>query len=406
MTDAAEISPVPDPAAAVRLSRHQRREVAACDALRTLLRDCYESQHGVRPPASGEIRLELAVKALPAGGWKVVFDPPVAEQVDAQLAEAQAQWAVYRRGAVFCFRCGSSACEHAVPPGPLEVFRGYGSTGIPEWCELVQSALDCGDSRAAELYADPPRILACLQMGRTLKERQLSSFGRASRTYSVLGQVVAGYFRMPARRRLGAEPRLALTIQIVETRGAKGETVVALNRIAGGVEPEDLDERLAGDWQPGLTRALEQGGRRVESLANRILAVRSAGPSADVRILFREVPAILRGIARDIEGGHRQDERRTHHVEERRRIQRPIHKALEEARAAGPGDLFFDEKRQTIIACGRQNRAHVFNEAGRHVTSFILPSDGADFRMRTGRWRRLDADEQVRFRQCISNLPQ
>lgn len=405
MTEVPENPSAPDPAAPARLPRHQRRELAACDALRTLLRDCYESQYGSRLPADGELRLELAVKALPAEGWKVVFDPPISEQVDSQLAEAQAKWAVYHRGAVFCFRCGSSTCEHALPPGPLEVFRGFSSTGTPEWCELVQAALDCGDSRAAELYADPPRVLACLQMGRTLKERQLSSFGRASRTYSILGQVAAGYFRLPGRRGHGPEPRLALTIQLVETRGAKGETVVTLNRMAGGIAPEELDELLAGDWQPGLARALEQAGQRVESLANRIRTARGAGPAADVHALFREAPAILHGLARDIEGGHRQDGRRTHHVEERRRSQRPVHKALEEARAAGPGDLFFDEKRQTVVACGRQNRAHVFNESGRHVTSFVLPADGADFRLRTGRWRRLDADELARFRQLIVAAP-
>lgn len=404
-TDSATPPAEPAQDAGPRVPRHVRRETAVRDALRALLRDHYEGQYGARPPASGDVELKLTIRASPVEGWQVRFDPPFDLQIEGQLADVQALRAAYRPGVAYCFRCASSSCEHGIPPNTLAVFRGYSSTGVPEWSELVQAFVDAADPRAGSLYDDPPQILAALQMGHELKARQLSSFGRASRTYSILGQVVAGYFRLPSRIARDYGERLALTFQCIETRTERGELRLALNRLAGGIPGEDLDALLATAWHPGLARAVEQASRRVAHLEHRIRAASQGGSSAETSALFRDVPGILRRLARDIESGSRQAGRRTAHAEERRGQQRPVHKAFEEARQASPDSIFYDERRKTVVACGKQNRAHVFNAEGRHVTTFALPADGAAFRVRTGRWRPLHSEEMARFKSRLARAP-
>ena len=385
--------------------RSKRREEAACDALRALLRDVYTRQYGMRVPDKGGLQISLKLRVDPGNAWQVGFDPDFDTQVDRQFADAQAQWAVYLRGHVYCFRCESASCTHGVPPDPLHVFRGYSSTGVPEWCEMVQALVDAGDDRVDALYADPPQVLARMQTGHILKSQQLSSFGRSSRTYSVLAQVVAGYARLPAvwAARAGGTDRLALTLQAVETRGHKGRIRLALNRIIGGLTPDAMDELLVSEWQPGLRRALDSADWRLEDLQRRVDALGADASPAAIKDCLREVPGIMRQLARTIEQGVRQGGRRTRHVEERRAQQRPVHKALEDARTAGAGSVFADEKKGTIVVCGRQNRAHAFNAEGKHVTSFVLGAGGAQFRVRTRRWRALDADELARFHACIAD---
>ena len=104
---------------------------------------------------------------------------------------------------------------------------------------------------------------------------------------------------------------------------------------------------------------------------------------------------ILQRLARGLEQGSRQEARRTRHAEARREERRPVHKALDDAAAAQAGDLLFDERRRTFVVRGRHGRAHVFAPDGKHVTSLVLPADGAAARVRTGRWRPMTAEEQA-----------
>ena len=62
--------------------------------------------------------LTLTLTVSPAANWALDFRPPLAEQVARQIEEAEAQRAVYQAGRAYCFRCESSACEHAAPPTP------------------------------------------------------------------------------------------------------------------------------------------------------------------------------------------------------------------------------------------------------------------------------------------------
>jgi len=93
--------------------------------------------------------------------------------------------------------------------GPHDVFSGYNSFGIPEWQEFVQALVDARDPRVDQLYADPPALLALVQTGRELRNRQLSSFGRASKTYSILDRSSRATSRSGERRRKGPSPASA-----------------------------------------------------------------------------------------------------------------------------------------------------------------------------------------------------
>lgn len=352
-------------------------------------------------PKSGEVDLVLHVKTTPSEDWNLQFEPPLAEQVISQIEDVQAGRNVFRAGRVYCFRCDSSECEHALPPSSLSVFHGYAPNGLPEWAELVQVLIAAKDERVDQLFG--AGVLARLQFGHDLRVRQLSSFGRASKTYAILGQVVAGYFPLPNRGEHAREsaPRLAITFQAVEYRGDEGAVRLRLNAIARAPGDGELGEMLASGWEPGLYRAREVAGREMEAIEQHVNAVRGQGGASEVREFMKRIPGILRRLAESIERSGRQESRRTRHVEVRRQQHRPVHKALEDALAAAAEALFYDEKAKTTVACGHQGRAHAFSVNGRHVTSFILRPGSVEFRLRTHRWRPLTPEEVEEFKRLL-----
>ncbi|MFH0880001.1 MAG: hypothetical protein V2A34_09845 [Lentisphaerota bacterium] len=402
-----EETPKPEtPPATPQLSRSERREKAALDALRALLKGRFEDQFGAWLPEESELPLQLQVKALPNKNWEVSFEPPLPDQLSAQFQEYQALRDVYHPGHVFCFRCGNSLCEHSLPPSCLHVFRGYTSTGVPDWSELLQVLIELKDDRVDRLYEKPPAILARLQWGRDLKMEQLSSFGRASKTYSLLGQVVAGYYPAPRDAASSAKSeRVAITFQVVETRGADGRFELKLNTLSALPGDLSLSQRWASGWEPQIGRAYDVAVRSISRLEARAVAAREMRRAEDLKDALREVPSVLRRLVESLERGFRQQARRTHHVEHRRQEQRPVHKALEDSRVAAQECFYVDEKTLNIVVCGPQGRSHVFNAEGRHVTSFNLKPGGAEFRVRTRRWKLMPAGDISAFRNLLNQTP-
>ncbi|MBU1694572.1 MAG: hypothetical protein KKC51_11500 [Verrucomicrobia bacterium] len=383
-----------------RPMRSVRREHAACDALRTFLRDLHESRFGRVLPRQEEAELVLKLKARPGEDWALSFHPSLGEQLTAQLDDWQAGRNVYREGRAYCFRCDTSECEHARPASPLEVFKEYAPNGMPEWHELAQALLAAGDDRVDRLYREGGGIVAMFQPGRLLRSRQLSSFGRSSRTYAILAQVAAGFFQMARGATGETAPRLAVSFQAVEGRGAQGELLLRLNLVAG-TDPVELREQLASGWQPALYRAWKTAAQEIERLERLAREAAQGGTAESMSEILRRVPGVMRRLAESLERGGRQEARRTHHVERRRQEQRPVHKALEDVRAVAAGMAFEDEKAGTTVACGPQSRAHAFNRDGRHVTSFVLRPQAIDLRLRTRRWRVLTPEEVAEFKRRV-----
>ena len=381
-----------------RLSRSERREKAASDALRTFVRDLHLSRFGVVSSGPDEVDLVLHLKAKPNADWELRFEPALGEQIHAQIEDVQAGRDAFRKGHIHCFRCDSVECEHSVPVTPLSVFKGYAANGVPEWDELAQVLIDAKDSRVDQLFESRPAVVSLLQLGRDLKAQQLSSFGRSSKTYSILGQVVAGYFSSPANHESIRPSRVAITFQAVEARGAHGDVRVHLNAVACLPSGGSLADALGSGWQPAIHRAREEAARALEGIEMRVNAARARHETERAWEALRGVPRVLQRLAESLERGGRQETRRTRHVEQRRHERRPVHKALEDATGAPAEAFFFDEKAGTFIVAGPQGRAHAFNPEGRHVTSFTLNPSSIEFRVRTHRWRQLDAGEAIEFK--------
>jgi hypothetical protein len=390
-----------------QITRLQRKEKAACDALKGLIRECHLDAFGVRPPSSDELTLSLQIRVRHSLEWALDLEPPLVRQIEEQLAEAHAAAMAYHAGRVHCFRCRSSDCEHSAPPAMGYVFKGYSSTGVPEWWELVQALIEMRDERAEQLYEAPPRVLACVQFGHDLKAKQLSSFGRASRNYSILAQCVCGYYTMPGGVPSGHRDfnRLAVTFQAVETRDPAGRLSLRLNTIPSAITLDQWQELIIADAPTGIGESIAQAEQAMADLAQVITDARSRGGEAsqEVRHQFAQVPHLMRRLARAIEQRARQSTRRTHHAQERR-AQRPVHKALDDAVHASDESIFFDERQKTFVVCGPHGRAHVFNDQGRHVTTFRLPPGSLDFRIRTQRWRRLNAEELQHIRAALARV--
>lgn len=390
-----------------RLSRAERREKAASDALRTLIRDLHMERFGATPPRSEEVGLSLRLSAAPGRNWELKFDPPLADQLLSRIEDAQAGRGVYIRGRVYCFRCESSGCEHAVPPTPLSVFAGYTPTGCPEWRDLAQVLIEGKDERVDRLFGARPETVARLHLGHDLKVRQLSSFGRSSKTYAILGQVVAGYFRLPPgeTKKAGAD-RLAITFQAVETRSPDGAPRMELNVLAFPHDGLTVEELLASGWEPAVRRACTLAERALKDIEWRAAAARGGERHDEYRRIMGRVPVVLRRLAESLERSQRQMNRRTRHVEERRQDRRPVHKAIPDALAAPDEAFYFDEKTGAMIVCGDQGRAHVFSLEGKHVTSFILRPAAVEFRLRSRRWRKTEPREAREQRERIrTRLP-
>lgn len=377
--------------------RGRRRTRAALEAMRVLLRDAYLRRFGAPPSGAGPFDLTLSVRVDPSANWAVELSPPLEDQVGPRFDELQARLDIYRPGRVYSFRAETSEAAECSPPEPDAVFAGYDATGRPEWLAFHQALLDGGFDGVDRLYGTPPRVVARVQYGRDLRERQLASFGRSSRTYALLGQVVAGYFPLPAPGR--REPlRAALTAQVVECRDAAGRFRLCLNLLGCDPSGRTPGERFAEGWEPALDRALRIAARAVAGLERQVIERRSAGDPPGANRALARIPAILRRLADAIERGDGQKQRRTRHAELRRRERRPVPKAVEDLRRAGPERVFMDEKAGTLIVLGARGRSHAFSDAGRHVTSFALRDDAVQHRLRTGRWRPLEPREWQAFR--------
>jgi hypothetical protein len=250
-------------------------------------------------------------------------------------------------------------------------------------------------------------VLALVQLGHDLRGRQLASFGRSSKTYALLGQVVAGYLLVP-RACADADDtrRLAMTFQVVETRAPDGDLCLKLNTLAGLANGGDVEELLLSEWEPWVYRARELAARALETVERQARAARASQQTDRLQTALRRVPSILRRLAEYLERGYRQGRRRTRHVEDRRQEHRPVHKALDDAREAAPEAIYYDERSAAFVICGPQGRAHVFNAEGRHVTSFTLKPDSVAFRVRTRRWHPVTAGEaqavRQRIQQCVT----
>lgn len=401
MTDlspADEEKPPPGP----RLDRASRRVQAAADALRSTIRDMVESAYNREDLPTEPVDLHLEFTVDPADGFALTLKPSIHEQVLSQFDELTALHGAFVPGHVYCFRCRTAQCEHAEPSTPLQVFAGYSSTGTPVWKEFTQVLLDSKDDRVDQLYARRPGVLTRVDFGKQLKAEQLGSFGKASKTYAVLGQVVAGYFSDKGLRDPDTDEmeRWAVTFQVVEMRRAMNRPGLALNvlcRFPQGGTLQDYYGEGGGAWILRAQRNAEQALRRLE----RQRVEQEERNSATQRKIMGRIPSILGQLSTSLERGFVQSTRRTAHSDARRKQQRPVQQAVADASGAGSDDLLHDEKSRMVVVRGKHGRFHVFTPDARHVTSFKAKPDTVENRVRRRRWRPLTDVEREDWEQRL-----
>ena len=96
---------------------------------------------------------------------------------------------------------------------------------------------------------------------------------------------------------------------------------------------------------------------------------------------------ILGGIARRLAQKHRGRERRTGHAEKRHQSgQRPTRMAMRDLDQAQDHDILVDPRKDTLIVLGERGRTHVFNRAGKLVTSIRYQPDAIDRKRKAEIW--------------------
>lgn len=368
-------------------TRMERRTKTMVNALRALIRDSYAERFGAGYlPEDHE--LSFKVKVAPGEKWALEFDPPLHEQLWPQMDGLQAEKSAFQAGYVYCYRCEGTVCEHARPGSSLEVFAGYHQLGRPIWREFSQALLEAGDERIGLLYDERPKIVARMEKGRALKERQLAPFGKTSKTYALLAQVTGGYFR-----HLQREP-LAASFQAVEIRDSRGLPSLELNTICYLDDHQTVSEALAPfDW---VNRARKQARDSLKKIEESLRKSRSRDP-------LKRIPDVLRKLVSEVEKGYRQSERQTRHAKDRRQIRRPVDKAMADLSHARPERMFLDAKTKAVVVYADKGRCHIFNENGKHITSFVIQQEAVQLRLKKKRWSALGEERYHRFLQHFTN---
>jgi hypothetical protein len=393
------------PAGKARLQSHLEGVEAS---LTSAIREAYADMVGAHPDRARPFGMDLRVSIEPGEPWRLQADPSIEEQIRAAVREMATQAEAFRGGSVYCYRCDSPDCPHSHPPRPTNVFGGYSSTGLPVWPEFSQILLERKHPSVDLLY-DPSQtdLVAMYIDPEMLKQRQLNVFGRQSKTYDILGQVVFGFLKMRIPGENRSEPeRVACTLQAVESRRLDGNPRLELNVLARLSDGSPALDAIKGPYQTRVSDVISSARHRISSLrppSKGHVEKRRASSLPDTASLVAD---ILQGLARKLEKVGRQRGRRTTHAEGHRTKNRPTSKAWEDAFGAAEESVLWDNHERTFVVLGPRNRVHVFSRQGRHVTSLVLVSEAVRSRKRRKRWTPLTDDQREQFGSAIDLLAQ
>jgi hypothetical protein len=362
-------------------------------------------REGIRPQEARAALGELSVTlTLPLGeaSQELLEESAsqLARELEGRIAEMLRAAHAFRQGRVYCFLCESSECRHATPEQRDQSFCGYTHTGRPVWESFVNLCLKRGEERVDRLYSDRPEVIAIAQQGSELKRGLLPGFGRDSVVFNVLGQVVMGL--LPADLREGsAAPRIALTVQLVETHFGKRSFRLRVNLI--GLSLDAIIDAAADAESRGPAERLRRLIRSTESkLGELARAVIRRERGGEPTLLGEKSAALVNGLRGELERVFRPLQRRTKHAETRHQSgQRPTSDAMRDATMASSEQVLFDERKNTFVVLGPRSRAHVFSAEGKLVTSLRLEPGEVERKLEQRRWSRSSAGAWTAVRSRI-----
>lgn len=329
------------------------------------------------------LRLEIDVPMDPRDGDLERLATELWQRLDEGVRDILLHRASFRAGRVFCLRCSSADCEHALPAAPRHVFAGYGPTGMPRFVDLGELLLSRGDPRVGELFDDDGGLVTREIPGEDLTEELLPAFRQEASRYQVLGEVVSGWYRIPDPA--GRSQAMALTIQVVSARHGKMRPRFGVNVLGVGPGGEPLEHLLDRIDSVPWTAAVRW--------AQSVLRNAKAVPP-------RRAEGLVAGIARRLERESRSSRRRTRHATSRHEQgNRPTRMAWADLSRAAPGSLLFDTRAKTLIVLGERGRSHVFSTAGKLVTSVRYPPATVTRRVEKGVWRTATPEEEALLRE-------
>jgi hypothetical protein len=116
---------------------------------------------------------------------------------------------------------------------------------------------------------------------------------------------------------------------------------------------------------------------------------------------------VLDGLSRRLEKDRRATERKTVHARDRHaQGDRPTRMALADLARAGEDDVLVDRRQDTLVVLGDKGRAHVFNFAGKLVTSIRYNPESIERRRQRDQWRPASGEEIARLRGSVGAAEQ
>lgn len=314
--------------------------------------------------------------------------------------------AAFRPGAVYCLRCNNAGCEHATPTAPRHVFAGYGGTGLPRFEDFAQVLLERSDPRVDRLYGNRPALLAHTFLAKDLSGDLLAPYRDNDAGYRLHGQVAAGWYAVPSPT--GRPEMLALTFQVVSTRpDSRAPRRYGLNVLGLGPEGEPLEhlfDRLGElPWTPAVRQAQEEVEAVEREAAKGRKGTGKGKGGEGERWAERRLTSVLNDLAKRLEKDRRARDRKTKHGRERHaQSDRPTHMALADLARAGDDDVLVDRRQETLVVLGDKGRAHVFNPAGKLVTSVRYNPESIERRRQRDQWRPASAEEISTLRDNVA----
>ncbi len=320
------------------------------------------------------LELSLEVPVAAAGGVPTEMVDRAGDYLEGEIEALLAHRAAFRPGRVLCLRCASNNCEHGEPQSSRQVFVGYGPTGLPQFQDYGQRLLERQHPEIDRIYRRPPQLVTDFVSGAELESQLLPAFRERQIDYKIHGQVTAGWFPVPGR--LGTPELLALTFQVLSSKvksqrrrqrraPKRARRRLGLNILGAGPDGEplaELYERLGSIRWASAVRWSQKALGSIE----RSQGAKTAKPDQ----LAERVDGVLNGIARRLQHHRRSEERRTDHAEKRHQAgDRPTRLALKDLALANNDNILVDTRRETLVVLGEKGRAHVFNAAGKLVTS-------------------------------------